>query len=94
MCMFLGNNAVVVETFYDNDSQTVYYAVYLKPSGYYLTDEKCTHTGAILADGLVTAEIIEHLAHQGKFHITTGETKSTPASMNLKTYPAKAERYT
>ncbi len=65
------------------------YAVYRTPSGYYATDGKCTHAGAILADGLVTGEIIECPQHQAQFHIPTGEAKSAPASVNLKTYPVK-----
>ncbi len=67
------------------------YAVYRTPSGYYATDGKCTHAGALLADGLVTGEIIECPQHQANFHIPTGEAKSAPASVNLKTYPVKVE---
>lgn len=67
------------------------YAVYRTPGGYYATDGKCTHAGALLADGLVTGELIECPQHQAQFHIPTGEAKSAPASVNLKTYPVKVE---
>lgn len=68
------------------------YAVYRTPSGCYATDGKCTHAGGILADGLVTGEYIECPQHQAKFHIPTGEAKSAPASVDLKTYPVKIEQ--
>jgi 3-phenylpropionate/trans-cinnamate dioxygenase ferredoxin subunit len=67
------------------------YAVYRTPSGYYATDGRCTHEGALLAEGMVTGEIIECPLHQANFHIPTGEAKSAPASVNLKTYPVKIE---
>lgn len=67
------------------------YAVYRTSSGYYATDGKCTHAGAVLADGLVTGEIIECPGHQGKFHIPTGKAKSAPCTVDLKTYPVKVE---
>ena len=68
------------------------YAVYRTPSGYYATDGRCTHEGALLAEGTVTGEMVECLLHQANFHIPTGEAKSAPASVNLKTYPVKVER--
>ena len=68
------------------------YAVYRTPSGYYATDGKCTHAGGILADGLVTGEYIECPQHQARFHIPTGEAKSAPASVNLRTWPVKTEQ--
>jgi 3-phenylpropionate/trans-cinnamate dioxygenase ferredoxin subunit len=67
------------------------YAVYRTPSGYYATDGKCTHEDALLAEGVVTGELIECPLHQANFHIPTGEAKSAPASVNLKTYPVKIE---
>ena len=67
------------------------YAVYRTPSGYYATDGKCTHAGAILADGFVKGELIECPQHYAQFHIPTGEAKSAPAYINLKTYPVKIE---
>jgi len=67
------------------------YAVYRTRSGFYATDGKCTHAGAILADELVTGEIIECPVHQGQFHIPTGKAKHPPARVDLKPYPVKLE---
>ena len=74
---------------FEHDSKK--YAVYRTPSGYYATDGKCSHAGAILADGLVTGEFIECPSHQGQFHIPTGKAKRPPAKVDLKTYPVKLE---
>jgi 3-phenylpropionate/trans-cinnamate dioxygenase ferredoxin subunit len=67
------------------------YAVYRTPSGYYATQGKCTHAGALLADGLVIGEIIECSGHQGRFNIPTGKPVRPPACVALKTYPVKLE---
>ena len=67
------------------------YAVYRTPSGCYATDGKCSHAGALLADGLIMGEIIECPGHQGRFHIPTGRAIRPPASVDLKTYPVKSE---
>ncbi len=67
------------------------FAVYRTPSGYYATDGLCTHEIADLADGFVIDEVIECPMHQGRFDIPTGEAKSAPVCVDLKTYPVKLE---
>lgn len=58
---------------------------------YFATDGLCTHEQVHLADGLVMDEIIECPKHNGRFNYKTGEARSAPVCINLKTYPAKVE---
>lgn len=67
------------------------YAVYRTPSGFYGSDGYCTHEWAHLADGLVLGEIIECPLHQGRFHIPSGQAKSPPVCVDLRTYPVRVE---
>lgn len=67
------------------------YAVYRTTTGVYATDGICTHEHAYLSDGLVMDNIIECPLHQGRFDVRTGEAKSSPVCVNLKTYPAREE---
>jgi 3-phenylpropionate/trans-cinnamate dioxygenase ferredoxin subunit len=63
------------------------FAVYRTTTGLYATDGICTHQYAFLSDGLVMDDVIECPLHQGRFHIPTGKALSSPACVNLKTYP-------
>jgi len=65
------------------------YAVYCCNGRYFVTDNRCTHMGARLCEGIVLGEIIECPLHQGRFHIPTGATRGGPVCKDLKTYPAK-----
>jgi MocE subfamily Rieske [2Fe-2S] domain protein len=67
------------------------YAIYRLSDGYYASEGKCTHAGAILANGLVVDENIECPAHQGRFDIRTGKATCSPACKDLKTFPTKVE---
>ena len=67
------------------------YAVYNTPKGFFATGGLCTHEEAYLADGLVIGNVIECPLHQGRFDIPSGQAKSPPVCVNLKTYPVKLE---
>jgi 3-phenylpropionate/trans-cinnamate dioxygenase ferredoxin subunit len=68
------------------------YAIYRSPDDeYFATEGLCTHEKVHLADGLVMDDIIECPKHNGRFNYKTGEAKSAPVCINLKTYPVKVE---
>ncbi|HWA47245.1 MAG TPA: MocE family 2Fe-2S type ferredoxin [Dongiaceae bacterium] len=75
---------------FDHGART--FAIYRSPDdNYFATDGLCTHEQVHLADGLVLNDIIECPKHNGRFNYRTGEAKSAPACVNLKTYPVKIE---
>ena len=75
---------------FDHGART--FAIYRSPDdAYFATDGLCTHEQVHLADGLVLDDIIECPKHNGRFNYMTGEAKSAPACVNLKTYPVKVE---
>jgi 3-phenylpropionate/trans-cinnamate dioxygenase ferredoxin subunit len=66
------------------------FAIYRSPDdAHYAPDDFCTHEHAHLADGL--DHIIECPKHNGRFDYRTGEAKSAPICVDLKTYPVKVE---
>ena len=67
------------------------YAIYNSRSGFYASDDLCTHQHAHLSNGLVIGDVIECPLHQGRFHIPSGKALSPPACVHLRTYPVKAE---
>ena len=68
------------------------FAIYRSPDDeFYATDGWCTHEQAHLADGFVLAHEIECPLHQGRFDILSGEPKSPPVCIRLKTYPVRVE---
>lgn len=67
-------------------------AIYRSPDDeYFATDGLCTHEQVSLADGLVVDYVIECPMHNGRFDYRTGEVKSAPACVALKTYAVKRE---
>jgi 3-phenylpropionate/trans-cinnamate dioxygenase ferredoxin component len=71
------------------------YAIYRSPDDmFYATDGMCTHERTMLADGLVMDHIIECPKHNGRFDYRTGEGKSAPIRVDLKTYPTKVDNDT
>lgn len=75
---------------FDHDSRT--FAVYRAADGsVFASDGLCTHEHVHLADGFVFDNLIECPKHQGRFDIRTGEARSAPVCINLKTYPAKID---
>jgi 3-phenylpropionate/trans-cinnamate dioxygenase ferredoxin subunit len=68
------------------------YAIYRSADDmFYATDGHCTHESAILAEGLVMGHIIECPKHNGRFDYRTGEGKSAPIRVDLRTYPTRID---
>jgi nitrite reductase/ring-hydroxylating ferredoxin subunit len=57
----------------------------------YATQDTCTHAEASLADGFIEDDCIECPLHQALFHIPTGEVRSEPATVGLRTYPVRVQ---
>jgi len=74
---------------FDHADET--YAIYHTIDGFFATDGLCTHEEQHLADGLVIDNIIECPLHQGRFDVRTGEAKSAPVCVDLKTYPVQID---
>lgn len=74
---------------FDHESRP--YAIYNSKSGFFASDDVCTHEYAHLSDGLVIGDVIECPLHQGRFHIPSGKALSPPACLNMRTYPVKVE---
>ena len=66
-----------------------HFAIYRLSDGYFASEGKCTHAGAILANGLVIDNAIECPAHQGRFDIRTGKATCSPACIDLETFPVE-----
>jgi 3-phenylpropionate/trans-cinnamate dioxygenase ferredoxin subunit len=79
------------EDVYRFDHEGRPYAIYHAKSGFFATDDVCSHEYAHLSDGLVIGDVIECPLHQGRFHIPTGKALSPPACAHMKTYPVKNE---
>jgi 3-phenylpropionate/trans-cinnamate dioxygenase ferredoxin subunit/naphthalene 1,2-dioxygenase system ferredoxin subunit len=57
----------------------------------YAVEQSCTHEETNLAEGNLEGCIIECPLHGAMFDITDGKVVSLPATVPLKTYPAKIE---
>jgi len=66
-------------------------AIYNLDGEFFATEGICTHEFTCLAEGWVFDGVIECPLHQGRFDIKTGEVKSAPVSVDLKTFPVKVE---
>ena len=75
----------VMQFDYGDDSFAIYHTI----DGFFATDGLCTHEEQHLADGLVIDNIIECPLHQGRFDVRTGEAKSAPVCVDLKTWPVQ-----
>ena len=64
---------------------------HLEEGGYHVTDDRCTHAEASLADGYLDGDTIECPRHQGVFHVPTGKPMSPPVVDALQVYPTKVE---
>ena len=58
---------------------------------FYATAGSCTHGAALLADGLITGNLIECPKHNGCFDFKTGLPKRPPVKKRLATFPVKVE---
>lgn len=66
-------------------------AVFRVKGQFYATQDRCTHGGAALSEGVVVDDIIECPLHQGRFCVRTGQPRGGPVSEPLRTYPTKVE---
>lgn len=57
----------------------------------YALNNICTHEYACMSDGFIDGDVIECPLHQAQFHIPTGKVLSSPAVVDLQTYPVKVE---
>jgi naphthalene 1,2-dioxygenase system ferredoxin subunit len=67
-------------------------AVYKISDVVYVTDDRCTHQEASLADGYLDGRTIECPRHQGVFDVCTGKAMGAPLEHDLRTYPVKVHR--
>ncbi len=56
---------------------------------FYATSDVCTHEEASLSEGELEGECVECPLHGARFNVRTGEVKSLPAVVKLKTYPVR-----
>jgi nitrite reductase/ring-hydroxylating ferredoxin subunit/uncharacterized membrane protein len=54
--------------------------------GYVAFDDRCTHKGGPLADGVLACETVQCPWHGSQFDVSTGAVKQGPASERIKTY--------
>ncbi|MGV9799846.1 non-heme iron oxygenase ferredoxin subunit [Mycobacterium sp. NPDC003449] len=66
-------------------------AVYKVDGTVYVTDDRCTHQEASLADGYLDGTTIECPRHQGVFDICSGKALCAPLEQDLRTYPVKLD---
>lgn len=64
---------------------------HLEDGEYVVTDDRCTHGEASLADGYLDGDTIECPRHQGVFHVPTGKAMSPPVVDALPVYPTRVE---
>ena len=64
-------------------------AIYNTDKGFFATDLMCTHEEQSLEEGLVIDCVIECPLHGGRFDICSGKALSSPATVDLKTYPVE-----
>jgi nitrite reductase/ring-hydroxylating ferredoxin subunit len=62
------------------------YAVYNIDGRFYVTDDRCTHGLASLAEGELQGDVIECAMHFGGFHVPTGKPVLPPCSIPLRTF--------
>jgi 3-phenylpropionate/trans-cinnamate dioxygenase ferredoxin component len=67
------------------------YAIYRLEEGFHASDGYCTHEKAHLADGFVVNGEIECPLHQGRFDIASGQPKSAPVCIKLRTHPVRVD---
>lgn len=66
-------------------------ALHRTDTGFYVTDNICTHQYALLSDGYLEDDCIECPLHQAQFCLKTGKALSAPATVDIKTYEVKEE---
>jgi nitrite reductase/ring-hydroxylating ferredoxin subunit/uncharacterized membrane protein len=59
--------------------------------GYRAFQDRCTHKGGPLADGVLICGTVQCPWHGSQFDVTTGTVKSGPAERRIETYPVSSE---
>jgi nitrite reductase/ring-hydroxylating ferredoxin subunit len=54
--------------------------------GYVAFDDRCTHRGGPLSDGVLACETVQCPWHGSQFDVSTGAVKRGPASEGIRTY--------
>jgi len=54
--------------------------------GFFAVEDRCTHMGGRLSDGLVTGTTVQCPLHFGRFDVRTGEPLSRPCRLPVATY--------
>src|SRR5690606_32661389 len=57
--------------------------------GYVAFDDRCTHRGGSLADGVMVCGTVQCLWHGSQFDTVTGEVRAGPAREPIQTYPVE-----
>ena len=73
--------------YFDVDGEPV--AIFHADGNFYATCDVCTHEEASLSEGDLEGEIVECPLHGARFNVRTGEVKSLPAVVKVKTYPVR-----
>jgi nitrite reductase/ring-hydroxylating ferredoxin subunit/uncharacterized membrane protein len=60
-------------------------------TGFVAFDDKCTHRGASLADGVLICGTVQCPWHGSQFDVKDGSAKAGPAIKNIKIYPLRKE---
>jgi nitrite reductase/ring-hydroxylating ferredoxin subunit len=66
-------------------------ALYRIEGRVHATSNICTHAFALMSDGYLDGDCVECPIHQALFHVPTGEVRSGPATVPLKTYATMIE---
>lgn len=71
------------------------FVIIRSPEGqYFAMDGHCSHEKVHLSGGIVDGNIIECPKHFGSFDYRTGEARSLPACIDLRSYEVKVEAQT
>jgi nitrite reductase/ring-hydroxylating ferredoxin subunit len=64
-------------------------AIYRVEGEYFATSNICTHAQALLSDGFLDGHLIECPIHNACFDIRTGKAMTSPAEIDLETFPTR-----
>ena len=64
-------------------------ALFKVDGAYFATGNVCTHAYALLSDGFQDGCEIECPLHNARFDVRTGKAKSSPAEIDIPTYPVR-----
>lgn len=60
-------------------------------SGFFVSDEMCTHEDARLCDGNLAGTLVKCPLHGSRFNLVNGQVLDDPADENLRVYPVSIE---